>query len=64
MENTRRSFQARIDHIGLTAAAREASETIWDRFVETGASDGTVSDCGQALSIFFRDPDGLEARCC
>jgi hypothetical protein len=27
-----------------------------------GASDGTITDFGAALSVFFRDPDGLEAE--
>ena len=26
------------------------------------ATDGTVTDFGSALSVFFRDPDGLEAE--
>lgn len=54
--------RGRIDHVGLAAASREAFETIRDRLIETGASDGTVNDFGQALSIFFRDPDGLEGE--
>lgn len=51
-----------IDHVGLTAASREAFETIRDRLVETSASDGTVNDFGQVLSIFFGDPEGLEGE--
>ena len=47
---------------GLAAASREAFGVIRDRLVESGASDGTVSDFGGALSIFFRDPDGLEGE--
>jgi len=54
--------RGRIDHVGLAAASREAFEVIRDRLVESGASDGTVSDFGGALSIFFRDPDGLEGE--
>jgi len=54
--------RGRIDHVGLAAVSREAFETIRDRLVETGASDGTVNDFGQVLSIFFRDPDGLEGE--
>jgi len=30
--------------------------------VETDASDGTVNDFGADLSVFFRDPDGLEGE--
>ncbi len=54
--------RGRIDHVGLAAASAEAFEVIRGRLVDTGASDGTVSDFGQALSIFFRDPDGLEGE--
>jgi catechol 2,3-dioxygenase-like lactoylglutathione lyase family enzyme len=54
--------RGRIDHVGLAAASSEAFETIRLRLVDTGASDGTVNDFGQALSVFFRDPDGLEGE--
>ena len=54
--------RGRIDHVGLAAASPEAFETIRDRLVDTGASDGAVNDFGQVLSIFFRDPDGLEGE--
>ena len=54
--------RGRIDHIGLAAASAQAFEIIRDRLVEAGASDGTVNDFGGALSIFFRDPDGLEGE--
>jgi catechol 2,3-dioxygenase-like lactoylglutathione lyase family enzyme len=54
--------RGRIDHIGLAAASPEAFELIRERLVETGAGDGTVNDFGGALSIFFRDPDGLEGE--
>jgi len=29
-----------------------------------GASDGFVTDFGSILSVFFRDPDGLEGEVC
>ncbi len=54
--------RGRIDHVGLAAASPEAFETIRGRLVDAGASDGTVTDFGAALSIFFRDPDGLEGE--
>jgi catechol 2,3-dioxygenase-like lactoylglutathione lyase family enzyme len=54
--------RGRIDHVGLAAASPEAFETIREKLVATGASDGTVSDFGGALSVFFRDPDGLEGE--
>jgi hypothetical protein len=54
--------RGRIDHVGLSASSKEAFETIRAGLVRTGASDGTVTVFGQVLSIFFRDPDGLEGE--
>lgn len=54
--------RGRLDHFGLAAASPEAFETIRARLVEAGASDGTVNDFGAVLSLFFRDPDGLEGE--
>ena len=54
--------RGRIDHIGLHAATPEAFDTIRERLVAAGASDGTVNDFGSVHSMFFRDPDGLEGE--
>jgi catechol 2,3-dioxygenase-like lactoylglutathione lyase family enzyme len=54
--------RGRIDHIGLQAASLEAFDAIRDRLVARGASDGFVTDFGPVLSLFFRDPDGLEGE--
>jgi catechol 2,3-dioxygenase-like lactoylglutathione lyase family enzyme len=54
--------RGRIDHVGLSASSKEAFETIRAGLVRTGASNGTVTAFGQVLSIFFRDPDGLEGE--
>ena len=54
--------RGRIDHFGLHAATPEAFDTIRQRLVATGASDGTVNDFGSVHSMFFRDPDGLEGE--
>ena len=56
--------RGRIDHLGLQAASLEAFDTIRARLMERGASDGFVTDFGPVLSLFFRDPDGLEAEVC
>ena len=56
--------RGRIDHLGLQAASLEAFEVIRDRLVARGASDGFVTDFGPVLSLFFRDPDGLEGEVC
>ncbi len=48
--------RGRIDHIGLAAASPYAYETIRGRLVDSGSSDGTVNDFGQALSILASRP--------
>ena len=54
--------RGRLDHFGLQAASTEAFETIRQRLIEHGASDGEVNDFGAVRSVFFRDPDGLEGE--
>ncbi|HEV2308977.1 MAG TPA: VOC family protein [Acidimicrobiia bacterium] len=56
--------RGRIDHVGLQAASHEAFDTIRQRLIDVGATDGFVTDFGPALSLFFRDPDGLEGEVC
>src|SRR3954469_4304372 len=56
--------RGRIDHLGLQAASVEAFDTIRARLIERGACDGFVTDFGPVLSLFFRDPDGLEGEVC
>jgi catechol 2,3-dioxygenase-like lactoylglutathione lyase family enzyme len=56
--------RGRLDHIGLEAASPEAFDTIRTRLLEREATDGFVTDFGVALSLFFRDPDGLEGEVC
>ncbi len=56
--------RGRLDHMGLQAASIEAFDTIRDRLMARGATDGFVTDFGPALSIFFVGPDGLEGEVC
>lgn len=51
-----------VDHMGLQAASKEAFDTIRTRLMERGATDGFVTDFGVGISVFFRDPDGLECE--
>ncbi|MBV9119583.1 MAG: VOC family protein [Chloroflexi bacterium] len=54
--------RGRLDHFGLNASSKDTFDEIRRRLVEAGASDGTVTDFGSQFSVFFRDPDGLEAE--
>ena len=56
--------RGRIDHLALQAESIDAFETIRDRLMERGAADDFVTDFGPILSVFFRDPDGLECEVC
>jgi catechol 2,3-dioxygenase-like lactoylglutathione lyase family enzyme len=54
--------RGRIDHIGLRAKDLGAFEEVRRRLMERGAADDFVTDFGHELSVFFRDPDGLEGE--
>ena len=54
--------RGRLDHLALHVPSLEAFGTVRDRLVAAGASDGFVTDFGPVLSLFFVDPDGLEAE--
>ena len=56
--------RGRIDHLALQAASIESFEEIRDRLMARGAADDFVTDFGPILSVFFRDPDGLECEVC
>ncbi|GAC1611739.1 MAG: hypothetical protein NVS3B26_27610 [Mycobacteriales bacterium] len=56
--------RGRLDHLGLQAASLEAFEEIRDHLIARGAADPFVTDFGPVLSLFFRDPDGLEGEVC
>src|ERR1700716_4138147 len=56
--------RGRIDHLALHANSIESFETIRDRLMVRGAADDFATDFGPILSIFFRDPDGLECEVC
>ena len=56
--------RGRIDHIGLMAASLDAFDTIRERLIARGSTDGFVTDFGPILSLFFVDPDGLVGEVC
>ncbi|MGA2835993.1 MAG: VOC family protein [Acidimicrobiales bacterium] len=56
--------RGRLDHFALQAASIDAFETIRDRLIARGSADSFVTDFGPVLSVFFRDPDGLEGEVC
>jgi len=56
--------RGRLDHFAFRAGSLDAFDAIRDRLIERGCTDGFVTDFGHVLSVFFRDPEGLEAEVC
>jgi catechol 2,3-dioxygenase-like lactoylglutathione lyase family enzyme len=56
--------RGRLDHLALQAASLEDFEEIRARLMARGSADDFVTDFGPMLSLFFRDPDGLESEVC
>ena len=56
--------RGRLDHLALEAASISAFDDIRQRLLAREATDGFVTDFGHILSLFFRDPDGLESEVC
>ncbi len=56
--------RGRLDHLALEASSLDAFDTIRERLMACGASDGFVTDFGHVYSVFYRDPDGLEGEVC
>jgi catechol 2,3-dioxygenase-like lactoylglutathione lyase family enzyme len=56
--------RGRIDHMGLQAVTIQGFETIRERLIARGSTDGFVTNFGPILSLFFTDPDGLEGEVC
>jgi catechol 2,3-dioxygenase-like lactoylglutathione lyase family enzyme len=54
--------RGRIDHLALQASSLEAFEETRSRLMSRGVADDFVTDFGPILSVFFRDPDGLECE--
>jgi catechol 2,3-dioxygenase-like lactoylglutathione lyase family enzyme len=53
-----------IDHYGIAAASRASLEDMRQRLAAAGADVGQVQRLGDTLSLFFRDPDGMELEVC
>lgn len=48
----------RVDHFTMSATSQEAFDTIKERLVARGASDGTMTPFGEASLLAYTDPDG------
>jgi catechol 2,3-dioxygenase-like lactoylglutathione lyase family enzyme len=63
-DRRRQGGRGAIDHFALMVESREVLEQVRDRMVAAGAEIGEIQQLGSELSLFFRDPDGMELEVC
>jgi catechol 2,3-dioxygenase-like lactoylglutathione lyase family enzyme len=63
-ERRRQGGRGAIDHFALAVDSRDTLEQVKERLVEAGAEVGDIQQLGHELSLFFRDPDGMELEVC
>jgi len=56
--------RGRLDHFAFRATSIDQFDELRGELIRRGCSDGFVTDFGQVLSVFFRDPEGLELEVC
>ena len=56
--------RGRLDHFAFRAVSLAQFDEIRDELMRRGCTDGFVTDFGHVLSVFFRDPEGLELEVC
>ncbi len=64
-ERRRQGGRGAIDHYALAVESRAALEALRERLSASDAQEvGTIQPLGHELSLFFRDPDGMELEVC
>lgn len=64
-ERRRLGGRGAIDHFGIAVDGRATLESMLDRLAAAGAQEvGEIQQLGGELSLFFRDPDGMELEVC
>jgi catechol 2,3-dioxygenase-like lactoylglutathione lyase family enzyme len=64
-ERGRQGGRGAIDHFALAVDSRATLEEVKVRLSAAGAQEvGEIQQLGAELSLFFRDPDGMELEVC
>ncbi len=64
-DRRRQGGRGAVDHFGLAVDSLDTLRTMPTRLREAGAQEvGEVQQLGDAWSLFFRDPDGMELEVC
>jgi catechol 2,3-dioxygenase-like lactoylglutathione lyase family enzyme len=64
-ERRRQGYRGAVDHFAFSVDSRATLKKMKERLAAAGAQEvGEVQDFGGTLSLFFRDPDGMELEVC
>lgn len=64
-DRRRQGGRGAIDHFAFAVANRDELESARERITEAGALEvGDIQQLGNELSLFFRDPDGMDLEVC
>ncbi|MGQ0433886.1 MAG: VOC family protein [Microthrixaceae bacterium] len=64
-ERRRQGGRGAIDHFALAVDTRATLEMVRERLAASAAQEvGEIQQLGHELSLFFRDPDGMELEVC
>lgn len=64
-ERRRIGGRGAIDHFGIAVDGPATLQAMVDKLAAAGAQEvGTIQQLGGELSLFFRDPDGMELEVC
>ena len=64
-ERRRQCHRGAVDHFAFAVDSRATLEKVKERLSAAGAQEvGEVQQLGATLSVFFRDPDGMELEVC
>ena len=64
-ERRRQGHRGAVDHFAFAVESRASLDKVRERLSAAGAQEvGEVQQLGPTLSVFFRDPDGMELEVC
>ena len=64
-DRQRQGRRGAIDHFALAVDSKATLEQARARLIQAGAQEvGEIQTLGDELSLFFRDPDGMELEVC
>lgn len=64
-ERRRQGHRGAVDHFAFTVDSRATLDQMKDRLAAAGAQEvGEIQQLSETLSLFFRDPDGMELEVC